>query len=420
MGKTNRVEQQVIRRTHPKYKIIDEMCFHAKNLYNAANYILRQEFIANGHYIPYREMNRDLKHTLEYKNTMSQPANCVLRLLDKNWKSFFIGVKDYEKNPRKYLGKPKLPGYLKKDGRFLWMIPNNSCSLNGDGTIRFGVKRLQGYVWKTHAKGRLIQVRFVPRGTCYVMEVVYEVEVPDSVSMEPECIASIDFGVDNLVTMTNNIGEKPIVINGKGVKSINQYYNKRLAKIQSELRKVNQRGWSHQLEALALKRYQRIKNYMHHASRYVINWCVVHNIDTLVVGINHGWKQSSAMSRDSNQKFVLIPHDMLLQQLRYKCQDAGIQLIEVDEAYTSGTSFLDGEYPCQENYDKKRRIARGLFRTATGKLINADVNGSLQIMIKAFPNAFNERYGIEAYLTPIAVNVTNVACGAMNVLSTIE
>lgn len=384
------------------------MCFNAKNLYNAANYILRQRFIGSGEYISYRDMNYNLKHTPEYRDTMSQPANCVLRILDKNWKSFLQSSNDHRKYPEKYNGKPRIPGYLKKDGRYLWMIPNNACWLNDDGTIRFGIKRLQGHAWKTHASGRIIQVRFVPRGTCYVMEVVYEVEVPDIHTQKAERIASIDLGVDNLVTMTNNIGERPIVINGRGVKSINQYYNKQLAKTKSELRKVNDRGWSKRLESISFKRHQRIKNYMHHTSRFVVDWCLKYGIDTLVIGINRGWKQNSEMNKRSNQQFISIPHDMLLNQLRYKCQDAGIQLVESGEACTSGTSFLDGEYPCKENYDKRRRITRGLFKSAAGQLINADVNGSLQIMIKAFPNAFFERYGIEAYLTPIVVNATKV------------
>ena len=402
--KVQRAEQIIIRKNHPKYKLIDEMCYNSKNLYNEANYMIRQEFIANKNYLNYYDMNKEFKTHENYKACFSQPANCTLRLLDKNWKSYFRAIKDWKKNPEKYLGMPKLPKYLKKDGRYPWMIPNNSCLYDKEnGELYFRLNILKGYRFKCRCLGRLIQVRFIPRGSCYVMEIVYETEIPDT-KTESNRIASIDLGVDNLVTMTNNIGLNPIIINGKGIKSINQYYNKRLAKEKSLLKIRHSKDWSKKLDGITFKRYQRIKNYMHNASSYIVKWCVENEIDTLVVGKNKEWKQNTSMSKGSNQKFVDIPYQMLLQQLKYKCENAGIKYIETEESYSSGTSFLDGEEPIKQNYDKSRRIERGLFKSNSGLLINSDVNGSLQIMMKVFPNAFNERYGIEAFLTPIVIN----------------
>ena len=299
---------------------------------------------------------------------------------------------------------PKLPKYLKKDGRFPWMIPNNQLHYNYEkGTVHISNRLLNDYDWKCRCLGRIIQVRFIPRGSCYVMEIVYETEIPN-VKAESNRIASIDLGVDNLVTMTNNIGLNPIIINGKGIKGINQYYNKRLAKEKSLLKIRHRKDWSKKLDSITFKRYQRIKNYMHNTSAYVVKWCVENDIDTLVVGKNKEWKQSTDMGKQGNQKFVSIPYQMLLQQLKYKCEDVGIKYIETEESYSSGTSFLDGEEPIKQNYDKSRRIERGLFRSNSGLLINSDVNGSLQIMMKVFPNAFNERYGIEGVLTPMVLN----------------
>lgn len=400
--KVNRTEQQVIRHTHPMFKTIDYMCFMSKNLYNFANYILRQEYIENGNYISYRIMNKNLKTESDYKNCMSQPANCTLRLLDKNWKSFFVAIKDWSKHKEKYLGIPHPPKYLKKDGRYIWMIPNNTCFIREEGKIHFQIKKLQGYDWRTKAQGRLIQIRFVPKGSCYVMEVVTEIEIQDVVGFGSNNIVSIDLGVNNFATITNNIGLQPIIINGKGVKSINQFYNKRKAKIQSELRKRNDKGWSRKLDELTFKRTNRVKNFMHHASRFVIDYCLENHIDTLVCGLNKEWKQECSMSKSSNKKFIYIPYDMFVKQIEYKCQAVGIKFILTDEFYTSGTSFLDGEIPCKENYNKSRRVQRGLFQSGKG-LINSDVNGSLQIMRKVFPNAFS--YGIEGCLTPIVINV---------------
>lgn len=396
-----RTETQIIRKSHPLWKVIDEMCLNAKNLYNYANYIIRQEYINNKRYIPYKEMNFNLKTHQQYKDCMSQPANCVLRLLDKNWKSFFKGLKEYEKNPKRFLGRPQIPKYLKKDGRFNWMIPNNCCYFENK-ELKFRVRKLQSVKWKCRCVGRLLQVRFVPKGCVYVMEIVSQIEVPDATS-ENKRIVGIDLGVNNLATASNNIGEQPFIINGRGLKSINQFYNKRRSELQSKLPKGQ--FWSKQLEQITFKRFNRVKNYMHHASCYIVKWCVKHQIDTLVVGHNDEWKQDLKMNKVNSQNFVGIPYEILIQQLKYKCEDVGINFIETEESYTSGTSFLDGELPCKENYNKKRRVKRGLFQAAD-TLVNSDVNGSLQIIRKVFPDAFS--YGIEVCLTPTIINVCKI------------
>lgn len=144
---------------------------------------------------------------------------------------------------------------------------------------------------------------------------------------------------------------------------------------------------------------------MHNSSSYIIKWCLENNIDTLIIGKNKEWKQEASMHKVQNQQFIMIPYEMLIQQLEYKCESNGITFITTEESYTSGTSFLDNEEPCKENYNKERRIKRGLFQSNNGILINSDVNGSLQIMKKVIPNAC-ERYGIEANLTPVVINVT--------------
>ena len=396
--KENRVEQIIIKQSHPKYKILDEMCFRSKNLYNEANYVIRQEFIKNGNYINYYDMNREFKTHENYKLNFSQPSNCTLRRLDKNWKSYFRAIKDWKKHPEKYLGMPRLPNYLPKDGRFPWMIPNNLCYYKPEkGTVYMKCRMVNDYEWKSKCLGRLIQVRFIPHSGYITMEIVYEIEIENK-DLESNRIAAIDIGVDNLITMSNNIGEKPLIINGKIIKSINQNYNRQKAKIQSELMKCNGQSWSKKLDSLTFKRYQRIKNYMHNTSAMITKWCVEHDIDTLVVGKNDTWKQE----KKGMQNFIFIPYEMLLGQLNYKCKNTGIKYIETNEAYTSGTSYLDDETPTKENYNKDRRIQRGLFQ-AKDMLINADVNGSLQIMRKVFPDSYTG-YGIEVDLTPVIVN----------------
>lgn len=402
--KATRCEQHQINKSHPMYKLIDEFCFRSKNLYNAANYIIRQEFIKNNKYIKYYDMDKKMQKTNEYKSLMSQASQCTLQVLDRNWKSFFVAIKDWSKNPDKYLGRPKIPKYKDKDGRFPWFLKNNQTSIK-EGYLNFALKVFNGYKFKTSAEGRLISVRFVPRGSIYILEIVTEIEI-DNITKEPKSICGIDLGVNNFVTMVNNIGLKPIIINGKGIKSVNQFYNKQRARLQSELRMRNGLRWSAKLDQLTLKRNNRIKNFIHHTSHYIIDCCTNNNIDTLVVGLNKEWKQECKMNDKATQNFTFIPYDILIKQLEYKCESAGINFILTEESYTSGTSFLDNEEPCKPNYNKSRRIKRGLFKSNSGTLINSDVNGAFQIIKKVFPNAFAD--GIKGCLIPAIINVVEL------------
>ena len=243
-------------------------------------------------------------------------------------------------------------------------------------------------MFKTNAQERILQCRFIPRCGKYVMEIVYEIEVPD-ISETSDRVAAIDIGVDNFITMVNNIGENPIAVKGGVIKSINQFYNKKKANIQSELKKVNGKDWSKKLQKLTDKRYEMIKYQMHCISKYVVDWCVLYGIDTLIVGHNDEWKQK----KQGMQNFTYIPYELFIQMLAYKCENNGIRFIENEEAYTSGTSFLDNEDPVKENYNKERRVHRGLFIADCGKKINADVNGAYQILKKVIPDAFSK--GIE-------------------------
>lgn len=334
---------------------------------------------------------------------MSQASQCVLQVLDRNWKSFFVSIKDYAKNPHKYLGRPKLPKYRKKGGMFTWFLKNNQTYIE-NGRLHFKLKcfgGIKGYTFKTNVKDRLIAVRFVPTNDYFTLEIVYEKEI-DNLCEENDRICSIDLGVNNFITLTNNVGNRPIIINGKGIKSINQYYNKVVVKYKSIIATKNKTHWSKRLSNLSRKRYNKLHNFIHHCSAFIIKYCKENNIKTVVVGLNKEWKQECSIGKKNTQNFVYIPYDKLIQQLEYKCLDNNIQLIITEESYTSGTSFLDNELPIKENYNKSRRVKRGLFKSNQG-LINSDVNGSLQIMKKVFPNAFS--YGIVGNLSPKVINI---------------
>ena len=385
--KVIRCEQQFIKKGHPLYDIVDKHCFYSKNVYNQANYLLRQEFTKNKCYLGATQVQKLMQSMDCYKECGSQAAQKTIQMVDKAWKSYFSAIKDWKKYPSKYLGMPKIPKYLNKDGRQVFMLKNVQCSLK-DNVFRISYKPFNQYTVKTNAKGKLIQCRFIPKGSHYTMEIVYEIEVPDC-SNTSERIVAIDVGVDNFITMVNNIGEKPIAIKGGIIKSINQYYNKQKAKLQSELKTTNKKDWSKRLQKLTDKRYEMIKYQMHCISKYIVDWCILYDIDTIIIGHNKEWKQNNI----GMQNFTYIPYEMFIHMLSYKCENNGITFIINEEKYTSGTSFLDDEFPCKKNYNKNRRIYRGLFISNNGIKINADVNGAYQILKKVIPNAFAD--GIE-------------------------
>ena len=400
-----RVEQHLIKKNNPLWKTIDNLCFKSKNVYNCANYIIRQEFINNGKWIRCNELDKLMQKQDCYYELGSQCSQQTLKILDENWKSFFSSIKDWRKNQYKYLGIPKLPKYKNKEkGRFILSLKNIQFKIK-DSYIFFSWKplKLLNNQFKTKINGRPMQLRFIPRGDYYVMEVVYEINVPD-VNTDNTNIIGIDLGIDNFVTISNNIGVKSIIINGRGIKSINQYYNKKTSQIRSQLKTLHNKDWSNILQRLTNKRNNKVTDFLHKASKKVIDYCLENNVDTIVIGRNKNWKQESVLSKQVNQSFISIPHEEFIKKVKYKAENVGIQIIETEESYTSGTSFLDNELPVKENYNKKRRIKRGLFKSNDGILINADLNGAYQIIKKVFPEAFAD--GIEGVdLHPVRLNV---------------
>lgn len=405
MIKINRVEKHIIKPNNKYYSLLDEFCYKSKNLYNCANYIIRQEFINNGKWIRYNDLDKLLKqegNNFDYKNMpLASTSQQCLKLLDKNWKSFFQSIKDYNKNSNKYLGRPKLPKYKQKDSRNLIVLTNQNCKISKN-IIKFP-KAFKGFYLKTKINNNLQQVRIISKDKYIVIEVVYKTEDIQLLQDNNRYIG-IDLGLDNFATITNNCGLIPLVINGKGLKSINQYYNKQMSHYKSIAKKLNKLDYTNRMRRLTFKRNNKVEDYIHKASRFVVDYCRNNEINTIVIGNNKNWKQNSKMSKRVNQNFISIPYYSFIQKVQYKAEEFGIQVIITEESYTSGTSFLDNELPIKENYNKSRRKYRGLFVSNNGTKINADVNGSYQIIKKVFPKAFAN--GIEGVgLHPFKVNL---------------
>lgn len=404
-----RVEKHKIKQSNTYYPLIDSFCFNAKNLYNHANYLIRQEFVSNGNWLRYTDLDKILKVDIEYPDYKNMPtaqsAQQLLRLLDKNWKSFFKSIKDWTKNKDKYLGRPKLPKYKDKNSRYVLTLTNQEVKLK-NSILRFP-KVFNGFTIKPLFINKenyvsFQQVRFIPKANHIELEVIYNVEILEIIGNNNRYY-SIDIGLDNLATVTNNFGKQPFIINGKGLKSENKYYNKLLAHYKSIAMRMNKKHSTKRIQGITEKRNQIVDNYLHQASRYIVDKARKDDVSVIVIGNNKGWKQKSEMNKRVNQSFIQIPYNRLIEMIQYKAKEYGISVVLTEESYTSGTSFLDNEEPIKSNYRKERRIYRGLFQSNAGKLINADVNGAYQIMKKVFPNAFSN--GIEGVaLQPIVVN----------------
>lgn len=401
---TTRVEKHCISKNHEYYQMLDKFCFKSKNLYNFANYQIRQKFFNDKEFISYNKMDKLLKKEdmdYDYRNMPSaQSAQQCLRGLEKNWKSFFASIKDWGRNKDKYNGMPKPPKFLdKQNGRNVLTLTNYDCKLKENNIIHFP-KTFKGFTLKTKVDN-VQQVRVISRKSHIVMEVVYRVNVPELMEDNGRYLG-IDIGIANLATVTNNFGNDPIIVNGKHIKSINQYYNKNSSKYKSIAKKMNGKDWSNRLEKLTVKRNRMIDDKLHKASKSIIEYAQSCGVNTIIVGNNKDWKRNSELSKKVNQHFVGIPHQRFIEMLVYKGENKGIRVIITEESYTSGTSFIDGESPTKENYDKTRRVSRGLFISNGGKKINADVNGSLQIIKKVIPEVFSD--GVEGIgLYPIRV-----------------
>ena len=441
-----RIETHYIKNNHVSYFTLDRLSHLSNNLYNQANFIVRQNFIHNNQYLNYYAIDKLFRkhHYLQdnWNQLPSQAKQQVIKLLDKNWKSFFKSIKDYNKNKSKYLGRPKLPKYRSKGDRFLLILTSQEFKLKDDGYIHLAKKydRLKVKTQLTNEK--INQIRIIPRHQRFKVEVIYEKDNSLTHDLDINKVASIDLGLNNLATLVTNFDTKPHIYNGKKLKSINHYYNYKILLVQkdlnlkqnhiklhnkvkraktaldmkslydndierfNELIKNNQNESykrlrqyaSNRIKSLWSKRENKINDELHKVSRCIINYCLNNNIQSLVIGHNKKQKQKSKLKH-----FTQIPIFRLVQMLSYKAEESGIKIIEINEAYTSGTSFLDYEYPNKDNYNKQRRLKRGLFKTNNGKLINSDVNAAYQIMRK-YDSNLDIKYSCKLY-NPIICDI---------------
>ena len=390
-------------------KNISRLCHLSKNLFNQGNYIIKETLDKEGNWIHYEGLDKILNGkgsnpSENYKQLPASTSQQILRVLDKSWTSFFKAIREWKVHPEKFQSKPNPPRYKKKNGEHILVFANGQCKIEKE-VLKFPKKKV-GLKVKTKLSDNtdLREVRIIPKGIGYVAEIIYNKEV-EIEKKDNSRIAGIDFGSKNIITMVNNIGLKPIVVkdDGRGIKSINQFYSKRKAELSSIYAKQGIKDGD-KLKRLRTKRDKKANDWMHKLTRWVVNWCVKHNIGMMVVGKNQYWKQKIKLGKRNNQNFVLIPFDQIIQKLSYKLEEVGITLKEQEESHTSKCSFLDNESVEHHNNYVGKRIIRSLFKSAKGIIIHADVNAGYNIIKKAKPD-FNGGGGCA--LHPLRYFITN-------------
>lgn len=406
-----------VRTSNPLFKVIDDYAFLCKNLKNSVLYLYRQELFKHNKTLNKFAVINDLTQTeqADYCAMPRKVSQQIVFQVAQEFKSFWgllnLWLKDKSKP------KPRLPNYLhKQKGRVNVVFTKQavskkyfakgilSLSTFDDRPIHIALGKLADII----SYDNLQEVRLVKVADGYDVKICYKSHSKKANSETPKRVLSVDFGINNLMTVASNIGIRPLIIKGQALKSFNQYFNKKQAKLKSKLDTAKdflKPSIQKKLDRLYRKRKHKLNDFLHKASHFLINHAVKNQADSIVVGYNQGWKQEINIGKSNNQKFVFIPFFTLFNMIKYKAEQQGITVIITQESYTSKCSFLDDEPIQKHSQYQGRRVKRGLFKSATGKLINADVNGALNILKKVIGN-FNYD-PIQVCSTPKTVNVLN-------------
>ena len=417
-----RTQQTIVKQTDTYYQMLDDFCFKAKNLYNCAVYHFRQALFGKEERTNYNQLDKQLKvenEGIDYRSVpLAWSAQWVIKQAENNFKAFYAACKSYAQAPEKFLGRPRPPQYLDKvNGRQMLQL---NCKTIKDGNLQFP-KTFNGFTIELPSYVKNIQVvRIVPKNRHIVIEVIYRVEIADK-QADNGLYAGIDIGLDNLATVVSNTGNVPLLINGKGLKSLNQFWNKQQAHYKSvndamngdwytvKAGKTKRAERSEREDTITNKRNNRVKTFMHQASRKIVDtisgWCC----NTIIIGHNKNWKQESSIGRVNNQKFVQIPFNQLISMIVYKAEELGIQVILTEESYTSKASALHRDFLPTYSKDitqahtfSGKRASRGLYKSDKG-VVNADVNAAFNIMRKVVRDDLIQR--IEGYSNPVSVAI---------------
>ena len=411
------VKQQVKHLSKEDYLAIKYLCHIAKNLANEAIYNIRQYYFTEGKYLRYENNYALLKNSPNYKLLNSNMAQQILKDVDGMFKSFF-GLMKLAKQGKYSTKAIRLPHYLPKDGLTTLIIgmirlKDNVLKIPFSQAFKKEHKPISIKMPPILSDKHIKEIRIIPKANGRFFEIQYTYE-QDCVqrNLNKNNALSLDLGVDNLVTAISSSG-KSFIIDGKRLKSINQWFNKENARLQGIKDKQGKKKIvTNRQNALARKRNSRVNDYMSKAARMIINYCINNDIGILVIGYNVTFQRNCKMRKEDKQNFVNIPFGKLRSKLQYLCELNGMEFVEQEESYTSQASFWDRDTIPVYNADNPRRysfsgkrVYRGLYKTANGKLENADINGALNILRKSNVVDLTVLYSRGEVDTPVRIRV---------------
>ncbi|MBA7526932.1 IS607 family transposase ISTvo1 [subsurface metagenome] len=400
---------------------LSTLCHQVKNLYNRANFLIKSSLNKEKKLLFYNDLNKLLKREECYRMLPAHTAQHTLKLLCRNWKGFFQALKEWRNNPEQFFAMPKPPNYKPKNGEVVAIFTNQQARIVNEWLV---LPKKVGYYYKTRLTSitKLREVRVIPRRVGYTLELVYQKTLP-KVKKRMTRKGAVDLGMVNLATFVDNLGNQPIVIKdaGKGIKSITQFYLKKqkqlqiqYAQQQRQLLKGNTRlSYGQAYYKLKEKWRRKLKDAIHQLTCYLVDLWVERGLHEVIIGYNKRWKQGMHFWKKITQMFVTIPFMRIIDILRYKAAERGINVETIPEKYTSKCSFLDNEFPEARKQYAGKRITRGLFRSSHGHLINADVNAAYNILKKSDPKALPKCKvnGVGGYVMyPLRVSIDHLLC----------
>ena len=391
------VKQQVKHLTKEEYNILRELCRTAKDLTNQAIYNVRQHYFQEKQYLRYEANYHELKHSDNYKLLNADISQQTLKNVDRMFKSFFVLIK-LAKQGKYNFKHIKLPNYLPKNGYSNLIINNIRIKNNNILMVPFSntfkkkrlVDRIQIKIPKVLEDKTIKQIEIIPKFNARFFEIqyIYEIQKED-IQLNTNNALAIDLGVNNLCTCITNTG-KSFIVDGKKLKSINQFFNKQNAKLQSIKDKQNIKRQTKQQYLISRKRKNRVDDYISKTCRYIINYCLINNIGALVIGYNQSFQNKTNLGKKNNQIFTQLPFGEIREKLEYLCKRYNINYILQEESYTSKASFFDNDELPIYNADNPqtyefsgKRVKRGLYQTKDNYRFNADCNGALNILRKS-------------------------------------
>ena len=413
------IKQQVKHLTKEEYNILRELCRTAKNLTNQAIYNVRQHYFQEKQYLRYEANYHEMKNCENYKLLNSNMAQQTLKNVDAMFKSFFALIK-LAKQGKYNFRYIKLPNYLPKNGYanlIIGMINiKNDMTLTIPYSYTFKKKydtKIQIKVPKMLEDKKIKEIQIIPKFNARFFEIQYTYEIQEEkIQLNTNNALAIDLGVNNLCTCVTNAG-KSFILDGKKLKSINQFFNKQNAKLRSIKDKQNIKKQTKQQYMISRKRKNRVDDYINKTCRYIINYCLANDIGTLVIGYNQSFQCKPDMSKKNNQNFTFLPFGKIREKLEYLCKRYNINYVLQEESYTSKASFFDNDDLPVYNMDNPqtyefsgKRVKRGLYQTKDGYLFNADCNGALNILRKSSVVDLSVLYGRGELDTPKRIRIS--------------